>query len=112
MFKEDLGLDKQQWLICHKTKTKPSQIHLLALDYQRRVDMPSKLSNQSIRDECFGFSKETTVKCCCNVVFGNVVIIEMWCNGYRRRKWTRKHEFKSWTRLIAFHIALIRLGKV
>ena len=34
-----------------------------------------------------------------------------WCNGYRRRKWTRRHEFKSWTRLIAFHIALIPLGK-
>ena len=27
-------------------------------------------------------------------------------------KWTRRHEFKSWTRLIAFHIALIPLGKV
>ena len=35
-----------------------------------------------------------------------------WGNGYRRRKWTRRHEFKSWTRLIAFHIALIPLGKV
>ena len=35
-----------------------------------------------------------------------------WCNGYRRRKWIRWHEFKSWTRLIAFHIALIPLGKV
>ena len=35
-----------------------------------------------------------------------------WCNGYRHRKWTRWHEFKSWTRLIAFHIALIPLGKV
>ena len=35
-----------------------------------------------------------------------------WCNGYRRRKWTRRREFKSWTRLIAFHIALIPLGKV
>ena len=35
-----------------------------------------------------------------------------WCNGHRRRKWTRRHEFKSWTRLIAFHIALIPLGKV
>ena len=35
-----------------------------------------------------------------------------WCNSYRRRKWTRWHEFKSWTRLIAFHIALIPLGKV
>ena len=35
-----------------------------------------------------------------------------WCNGYRRSKWTRPHEFKFWTRLIAFHIALIHLGKV
>ena len=35
-----------------------------------------------------------------------------WCNGYRCRKWTRRYEFKSWTRLIAFHIALIPLGKV
>ena len=35
-----------------------------------------------------------------------------WCNGYRRRKWTRWHEFKSWTWLIAFNIALIPLRKV
>ena len=34
------------------------------------------------------------------------------CNGYSCRKWTRRHEFKSWTRLIAFYIALIPLGKV
>ena len=34
------------------------------------------------------------------------------CNGYRRRKRTRRYEFKSWTRLIAFHIALMPLGKV
>ena len=33
-------------------------------------------------------------------------------NCYCRRKWTRRHEFKSWTRLIVFHIALIPLGKV
>ena len=35
-----------------------------------------------------------------------------WCNGYHRRKRTRRPEFKSWTRQIAFHIALIPLGKV
>ena len=35
-----------------------------------------------------------------------------WCNGYRHRKWSRRLEFKSWTRMIAFHIALIPLGKV
>ena len=34
------------------------------------------------------------------------------CNSYRRRKWTRRYEFKYWTKLIAFHIALIPLGKV
>ena len=39
-------------------------------------------------------------------------LIWIWCNGYRRWKWTRRHEFKSWMRLIAFHIALIPLGKV
>ena len=35
-----------------------------------------------------------------------------WCNGYRRWKWTRPHEFKTWTRVITFHIVLILLGKV
>ena len=35
-----------------------------------------------------------------------------WCNGYRLRIWTRRHDFKSWTRLIAFLIALIPLGKI
>ena len=35
-----------------------------------------------------------------------------WCNGYRLRNWTRRYEFKSWTRLIAFHIALIPMGKI
>ena len=35
-----------------------------------------------------------------------------WCNGYHRRNWTQRYEFKSWTRLIAFHVALIPLGKV
>ena len=34
-----------------------------------------------------------------------------WCNGNRRRKWTRRHEYKSWAKLIAFHIALITFGK-
>ena len=37
--------------------------------------------------------------------------IPTWCSRYRRRKWTRRHEFKSWPRLIAFHIALIPWGR-
>ena len=36
----------------------------------------------------------------------------LWCDGYRRRIWTRRHAFKSWTWLIAFNISLIPLGKV
>ena len=34
-----------------------------------------------------------------------------WCNGYRRRKWTRPHEFKSWTTLIAFSQSTHNLGQ-
>ena len=34
-----------------------------------------------------------------------------WCNVYHRRKWTRRHEFKSWTKLIVIHQAIIPLGK-
>ena len=34
-----------------------------------------------------------------------------WCNGYRRRKWTRRHEFKSGTRMIAFSHSTNTLGK-
>ena len=44
--------------------------------------------------------------------FWHKITYESWyaikrgCNGYRCRKWTRWHELISWTRLIAFHIAL------
>ena len=31
----------------------------------------------------------------------------LWWNGYRRRICSRWHEFKSWTRLISFHRALM-----
>ena len=34
-----------------------------------------------------------------------------WCNGYRRRKWTRRHEFKFWTRLICISHRINTLGK-
>ena len=35
-----------------------------------------------------------------------------WCNGYRHRIWTRRSEFNSWTRLIAFSHSTNTLGKV
>ena len=33
-------------------------------------------------------------------------------NGYRRRKWTRPAEIKTWARMLAFHIALILFGNI
>ena len=57
-----------------------------------------------------------TLVCPCERIGKRMLLISswmcLWCNGYRRRKWTRQHEFKSKTRLIAFHIALMPLGKV
>ena len=46
------------------------------------------------------------------LLFFCVIVSYPWFNGYRRRKWTRQLKFKSWTRLIVFHKALIPLGKV
>ena len=46
------------------------------------------------------------------VVCVSMSVNGLWCNGYRSRKWTQRHEFKSWTRMISFHIALIPFGKV
>ena len=40
-----------------------------------------------------------------------IIMSWWWCNCYRRRNWTRGLEFISWTRLIAFHIALIPLER-
>ena len=36
---------------------------------------------------------------CIYVVIRILIILRRctWCNGYRRRMWTRRHEFKSWT---------------
>ena len=43
----------------------------------------------------------TRVQCYCS-----------WCNDYRCSKWILRLEFKTWTRLLAFYIALIPLEKV
>ena len=40
------------------------------------------------------------------------LVLSVKVQSMRQTKWTRLHEFKSWTRLIVFHIALIPLGKV
>ena len=51
---------------------------------------------------------------CCSFACKSVPVDKWscpWCNGYRRRKWTRRHEFKPWARLIEFSIAHSTLGK-
>ena len=45
------------------------------------------------------------------VCFINMSYRRFW-NGYRRWKWIRQLEFKSWTRLFAFHITLIPFRKL
>ena len=64
---------------------------------------------QSLANNCV-YSSHTDIKRCIFCLYKHRWC--PWCNGYRRRKWTRRHEFKSCTRLIAFHIALIPFGKV
>ena len=65
-----------------------------------RISWKIRKSREKIKGDKFcKYNKRTVWRC-------------PWCNGYRRRKWTRRHEFKSLTWLIAFHIALIPLGKV
>ena len=63
-----------------------------------------KISIKLVGEKKVMFLDTTATKFC--------FIICPWCNCYRCRKWTRRHEFKSWMKLIAFHIALIPLGKV
>ena len=82
-YKPDLALNNLQWLICHKTK--PNQT--------------KPMPNGGIQWQSTNKSKHTFGRC-------------PWHNVYRRRKWTRRHGFKPWMRLIAFHIALICLGKL
>ena len=36
----------------------------------------------------------------------------LWWSGYHRMKWTERHEFITWTRLLAFPIELKLFGKV
>ena len=63
---------------------------------------------KSHRSLCMAFSRRGAGLC----IYHLFVWRCPWCSRYRRRKWTRRLGFKSWTWLIAFHIALIPLGKV
>ena len=68
--------------------------------------------DREIKKSKFASCRETVLLVVLRLWLTTSVSLNSWCNCYRRRKWTRRHEFKSWTKLIAFHIALIPLGKV
>ncbi len=127
--KMDLVLNDLRRLICHKTQqTKPNrlakveqciwqtvQTHVVqqtkksaTISVYRAVSLAILLCGSKLWVTYYHLRLlERFHKRC-----SGIILKIPWCNGYRRRKWTRRHEFKFWTRLIAFHIALIPLGKV
>ena len=46
------------------------------------------------------------------IIFWDIRWRRSWCNAYRRRKWSWRLEFNTYTRLFAFPMALISLGKL
>ena len=94
-------------------KFTPLKVFLLPPLY---VEMISTLLHWQLRDKLkdmfIGVTSEIFYSNCSCYLVNKIAARCPWCNCYRRRKWTRRHEFKSWMRRIAFHIALIPLGKV
>ena len=103
------------WLMCHKTKSNQTlnliqQIYLSLTVYMFYIYQSIYLFfllhiYQPVR---IYLSFPPHIFCLFRYIYLSIWRCP-WCNGYRRRKWTRQHKFKSWTRLIAF---LIPLGKV
>ena len=42
-------------------------------------------------------------------LFKEIANDDLWCNGYRCRKWIRRLEFKSWTTLFEFLITVEKI---
>ena len=85
-----------KWNVCYRSKT--------VTDASRR----KYITIGNISQNEVGIIFSTNIL---SIIISSSSRCQRW-NGYRRRKWSRRHDFKSWTRLIAFHIALIPLGKV
>ena len=113
--------------ICHASKTLQNLASNLLLvniinPYTTQGAPKCKHKRSDVRSPCGGLNQllgqpfQQVLRCADCILYQKVTSLPyqmcQWCNGYRRRKWTRRHEFKSWTILIAFHIALIPLGKV
>ena len=48
-----------------------------------------------------------TLCCILSLRRGWYIFVHIYRGFFRRRKWTQRPEFKTWTRLFAFHLALI-----
>ena len=113
-----LALNNLQMLICHKTQptnqpTQPSVIRDTKKVFFRLSTIQTVRQNQEEREEDLkDFVRVSLAARERSLDPSSKPRRCPWCSRYRRRKWTRRLEFKSWTRLIAFHIALIPLGKV
>ena len=105
----DLLFANKAQIVSWGTETMPQRIQRHSRDILHRSTHPKWEQDQS---EKSSFGLDWLQKACDMVPQSWIINSLQWCNGYRRRKWTRRQEFKSWTRLIAFHIALIPLGKV
>ena len=109
--KMDLTLDNVQRLIYHKTTNQPTNqptnpfsrlIHFFYYYYYFMTTFISSSYCSFLSQTC------RLIHFMCPWCLGRCP----WCNGYHCRIWTRWHKFKSWMRLIAFHIALIPSGKL
>ena len=113
-------LNTQQYKVRIKGKVEPSMERSNALPYSSVLKLlKSELSGHPrLKGDNFALDGSSLLYICYLEVFSSSILSYIlswrcpWCNGYSRRIWTLRHEFKSWTWLIAFHIALIPLGKV
>ena len=82
-----------RWNLCHTS----FELHRTTLWFYK-----SDICKEMLKSSWLDKDDDEIFLFCCNLC----------CNGTHHRKWTRKHEFKSCTRLFAFHIVLIALRKV
>ena len=91
---------KTRWLPEFQQVMGPSKTFLITMN-------PSMCCTKSSSKDILEFNIYTKSYCHQKI---KVIIRTSWCNGYRRRKWTRRHESKSRTRHYISHSTNI-LGK-
>ena len=130
IYRQNLALNDLQGLICHKTQTtnQQAQANIMMILSKAMVSSPDgdmvffKIVTEVFPGDSLGlhFFYNLSWLVSLNIHLPNTRewyhIVNCnrkcpWCNGYRRRKWARRHEFKSWTTLIAFSQSINTLGK-